>query len=504
MTFYYNVYGNPAWNPLPITGPGGAAGTPAVIQRADGETDVVAVAPNGAMTFYYNTLGNPAWNPIPITDPGGAAGSPAIVQRPNKETDVVAVAPNGAMTFYYNVYGNPAWNPLPITGPGGAAGTPAVIQRADGETDVVAVAPNGAMTFYYNTLGNPAWNPIPITGPGGAAGSPAIVQRPDKETDVVAVAPNGAMTFYYNVYGNPAWNPLPITGPGGAAGTPAVIQRADGETDVVAVAPNGAMTFYYNTLGNPAWESIPITGPGGAAGSPAIVQQPDGDRRCGRRSERRDDVLLQRVRQPSVESAPDHRSVMAARRPPALQGLPLAAARRLYRCHYEHVADIAALGAERSRLRQWLLEAGRSTARSASPGLQHLPDSSNAVARGCNRAGRAGSWRVTLAILRSSTPAAAAAVAYPARSEWPESISGGRPAAMARRLTISATDWSESRRSVSLSPRRSCPEHGAAVDAGGVEVAAQHPDSAAHAAVRRSRPSPQRLPAPGRPWSAGP
>ena len=37
-----------------------------------------------------------------------------------------------------------------------------------------------------------------------------------------------------------------------------------------------------------------------------------------------------------------------------------------------------------------------------------------------------------------------------------EAASGGTPAAWARRLTISATDWSESRRSVSVSPRRIC------------------------------------------------
>jgi hypothetical protein len=39
----------------------------------------------------------------------------------------------------------------------------------------------------------------------------------------------------------------------------------------------------------------------------------------------------------------------------------------------------------------------------------------------------------------------------PARSECPESFSGRTPAAAARRLMISATDWSESRRSVRVS-----------------------------------------------------
>jgi hypothetical protein len=66
--------------------------------------------------------------------------------------------------------------------------------------------------------------------------------------------------------------------------------------------------------------------------------------------------------------------------------------------------------------------------------------------RGCSRAGRAGcGGGLTLAILRSSTPAAAAAVAYPARSEWPESSSVGTPAAEARRRPIQSGRFASDR-----------------------------------------------------------
>ena len=56
--------------------------------------------------------------------------------------------------------------------------------------------------------------------------------------------------------------------------------------------------------------------------------------------------------------------------------------------------------------------------------------------------------------LALSIPAAAAAVAYPARKECPDRPSCGNPAARARRLMIKATDWSESRSFVAVSPRR--------------------------------------------------
>ena len=61
---------------------------------------------------------------------------------------------------------------------------------------------------------------------------------------------------------------------------------------------------------------------------------------------------------------------------------------------------------------------------------------------------------------------------------------GETPPAWARRLTISATDWSVSRRSVSLSPRRICRNTGAVVDRGGLEPRVERPDSAS---VSRAR-----------------
>jgi hypothetical protein len=85
---------------------------------------------------------------------------------------------------------------------------------------------------------------------------------------------------------------------------------------------------------------------------------------------------------------------------------------------------------------------------------------------------------VTLAILRSSTPPAAAAVAHLARSEFPESSAAGTPAVRAGRLTISATDRSESRWSVKGVAAAQPSEHRAAVDPSRLEVGAQRADRA--------------------------
>lgn len=74
---------------------------------------------DGARYIHRKGYGGPS-TPRPPTQPppsDALTGAPAMVQRSNGETDVVAVARNGAMTFYYNQYGNPTWNPIPITGP---------------------------------------------------------------------------------------------------------------------------------------------------------------------------------------------------------------------------------------------------------------------------------------------------------------------------------------------------------------------------------------------------
>ena len=65
-------------------------------------------------------------------------------------------------------------------------------------------------------------------------------------------------------------------------------------------------------------------------------------------------------------------------------------------------------------------------------------------------------WRVTLAILRSSTPAAAAAVRTrgAASAQTASRVDAGAESLGA--WTISATDWSDRRWSVSVSPPRIC------------------------------------------------
>ena len=49
---------------------GGIASAPAVVQRSNGETDVLAVGTNGALYYYYNALGSPNWNQLTVAPSG--------------------------------------------------------------------------------------------------------------------------------------------------------------------------------------------------------------------------------------------------------------------------------------------------------------------------------------------------------------------------------------------------------------------------------------------------
>jgi hypothetical protein len=177
----------------------------------------VAIGSDGALALYASEdTGKPPflgelglrWNRTEIAGAGGARGGPAMVRRADGETRVAAIAPDGTLTLYVNPAGTTTWNPQRIAGPGAGIGAPALLARPDGETDVVAIAPDGSMSMYARFDG--AWSATRIAGPGSAVGSPAAVRRPNGETDVVAIGPDAKMTFYSNASGNTAWDALPI------------------------------------------------------------------------------------------------------------------------------------------------------------------------------------------------------------------------------------------------------------------------------------------------------
>ena len=187
------------------------------VARPDGGTDVVAVGFDGALAF-YSSEDNPGplypgdpdliWTRTEIAGPGGARGGPAMVRRADGETHVAAIAPDGTLTLYVNPAGTTTWNPQRIAGPGAGIGAPALLARPDGETDVVAIAPDGSMSMYARSGG--AWSSTRIAGAGSAVGSPAAVRRPNGETDVVAIGPDAKMTLYSNASGSTTWDALPI------------------------------------------------------------------------------------------------------------------------------------------------------------------------------------------------------------------------------------------------------------------------------------------------------
>jgi len=86
---------------------GNGAPTPALVQRADGESDVAAVV-NGRLQFFWNVQGQPGWL-SEVISVGPVTGTPALVQRPDGESDVAAVV-NGRLQFFWNVQGQPGWS----------------------------------------------------------------------------------------------------------------------------------------------------------------------------------------------------------------------------------------------------------------------------------------------------------------------------------------------------------------------------------------------------------
>jgi len=56
------------------------------------------------------------------TAPAGGSvpslGAPAVVQRSNGETDVVVEGPNNSLMYYYNAFGSPNWGSLLVGGNG--------------------------------------------------------------------------------------------------------------------------------------------------------------------------------------------------------------------------------------------------------------------------------------------------------------------------------------------------------------------------------------------------
>jgi hypothetical protein len=97
-----------------------------------------------------------------------AFGSPKLIQRPGGESDIAVLGPNHDIDFYYNSLGSATWGKSDVTPVGVAHSAPAMVQRASGETNIVVVGPNHQLDFYFNAMGSNTWGRVAIAGAGAA------------------------------------------------------------------------------------------------------------------------------------------------------------------------------------------------------------------------------------------------------------------------------------------------------------------------------------------------
>jgi hypothetical protein len=287
LDYYFNALNSPDWNKLSIAGAGAAYSSPAVVQRPNGETNVVVAGSNNSLDYYMNAFGSPSWGKLTAAGANSATSDPAVIQRRDgsgnvTETDVASTSSDGSANYYYNGTGSPTWGKIPITVPNAAGSSPAVAQRPNGETDVVIREADGALGYYFNAPGSGGWGRLTIAGSSSAISSPSVVQRPNGETDVVVLGQNNSLDYYFNAVGSPTWGKLTIDGVNSAYSRPAIIQRRDSggnvaETDVVVVGLDHRLSYYFNTTGSSTWGKLTIAGAGAAFSSPAVVQRPNGE-----------------------------------------------------------------------------------------------------------------------------------------------------------------------------------------------------------------------------------
>lgn len=274
LDFYFNAPGSSSWGRIDIPGSDGLS-TPAVVQRSNGETNIAVQGTDKSLDFYFNPQGTNNWGKIEVAGPDSAHSAPAIIQRPNGETNIVVEGPNHSLDFYFNLPGSAAWGKITIPG-AQAYSKPAIVQRSTGETNIAVQGPDDSLDFYFNAQGSPSWGKLPVAINNWAHSAPAMVQRPSGETDIVVEGPNHSLDMYINTQGSAGWARINVAGGGttySAENPPAVVQRTDGETNVVVEGPGDQADFYYNAQGSPNWGRLLVAIGGYSLRQPAMVQR---------------------------------------------------------------------------------------------------------------------------------------------------------------------------------------------------------------------------------------
>ncbi|WP_028066416.1 hypothetical protein [Solirubrobacter soli] len=120
--------------PIPPTWTGAA--TPAVVQRPDGETVVVAIAPDGSLSTYSNTAGTRTWMGTILAGAGNAGYAPSAALLPGGELRIATTGFTGSVLVRSQAGPAAGWTESPVTGKNaGRHRGPVLVTRDSGKSD---------------------------------------------------------------------------------------------------------------------------------------------------------------------------------------------------------------------------------------------------------------------------------------------------------------------------------------------------------------------------------
>ena len=239
-TYYQTGPGGGFTGPKKLTGSRNLAGTPVVVQAADGIISVYAETTRHAvMAFRESTPGGA----VTSTSLGGRiAASPAAIATQRGTVAVYAVGTNGDLyTYYQTGPGSGFKGPERLTATGKLTGTPAVVQAANGIISVYTRTSGGAVeAVWQNAIGGAVTKSRNLGG--HIASSPAAIVT---ARDTIAVLGVGTSKQLYGYQqsrpGGPFTGPTRLTSNGGLTGTPIAAPNANGTVSVYVRTTGGSV-----------------------------------------------------------------------------------------------------------------------------------------------------------------------------------------------------------------------------------------------------------------------
>jgi hypothetical protein len=258
----------------------------------DGNGDLVATTPAGALMFYRNvnadhTVVNCCAGDPPYVDAlqigAGWQGFTQLVSADingDGYSDVIAVDPNGDLRRYLN-----SQNPTTPYGLGtqiGAGWTgythlTAADMDGDGYADLLAVAPDGTLREYHNRQDSAApYGSSTQIGSGWQTFTQVMAANFNQDTypDIMAITAAGALMVYENSGNSSApfsagtqigsgWQGflhVTATDISAFSNNPDGVMHSDGLYDLAAIAPNGTLFEYINLEGIQGHIYPPVVG----------------------------------------------------------------------------------------------------------------------------------------------------------------------------------------------------------------------------------------------------